>query len=230
MRRDIIFQLRTTAQSPARLAQNSRDTLNLMPSPQVDPGLVDALVQRLGEGDRPSLDRLVELVYRDLHRMADRLLRDEPQENRTRPTSLVNDLYMELQRQQAIHAEDANHFFHIAGYLMRQILVTRARRRTSQRRGSGQTPLPLTESHFAASQFAASAWETEPEMLLALDTALDRLDAIEPIKARIVEMRYFGDLSVEETARALSLSTATVKRHWAVARLWLFDHLQRRQG
>lgn len=190
---------------------------------QVDPGLVDTLVHRLGEGDRPSLDRLVELVYRDLHRMADRLLKDEPEANQTRPTSLVNDLYLELQRQRVIEAESANHFFHIAGYLMRQILVTRARRRTSQRRGSGAHCLPLEES-----MDGGSVWASEPETLLALDQALDRLEAIDPVKARVVELRYFGDLSVDETARALDLSAATVKRHWAVARLWLFDHLQTR--
>lgn len=184
---------------------------------------MDTLVQRLGEGDRPSLDRLVELVYRDLHRMADRLLKDEPEANQTRPTSLVNDLYLELQRQRVVEAESANHFFHIAGYLMRQILVTRARRRTSQRRGSGVHCLPLEES-----MDGASVWVSEPETLLALDQALDRLEAIDPVKARVVELRYFGDLSVEETARALDLSSATVKRHWAVARLWLFDHLQTR--
>lgn len=190
---------------------------------QVDPGLMDTLVQRLGEGDRPSLDRLVELVYRDLHRMADRLLRDEPEANQTRPTSLVNDLYLELQRQRVVEAESASHFFHIAGYLMRQILVTRARRRAAQCRGSGVACLPLEES-----MEAASVWISEPETLLALDQALDRLETIDPVKARVVELRYFGDLSVDETARALDLSTATVKRHWAVARLWLFDHLQTR--
>jgi RNA polymerase sigma factor (TIGR02999 family) len=188
---------------------------------QVDPGLMDTLVQRLGEGDRPSLDHLIELVYRDLHRMADRLLKDEPEANQTRPTSLVNDLYLELQRQRVIEAESANHFFHIAGYLMRQILVTRARRRTSQRRGSGARCELLDES-----MEGASVWISEPETLLALDQALDRLEAIDPVKARVVELRYFGDLSVDETARALDLSSATVKRHWAVARLWLFDHLQ----
>lgn len=196
-----------------------------MNSPQVDPGLVDSLVQRLGDGDRPALDRLVELVYRDLHRMADRLLRDEPEANRTRPTSLVNDLYLELQRQQVIRAEDATHFFHIAGYLMRQILVGRARKRASQKRGAGQTVLPLTANHEVA-----PVWETDAETVLALDTALDRLEAMEPIKARIVELRYFGELSIEETAKALGISTATVKRHWAVARLWLYDHLQREPG
>jgi RNA polymerase sigma factor (TIGR02999 family) len=190
---------------------------------QVDPGLMDTLVQRLGEGDRPSLDHLIELVYRDLHRMADRLLKDEPEANQTRPTSLVNDLYLELQRQRVIEAESANHFFHIAGYLMRQILVTRARRRTSQRRGSGVNCQLLDES-----MEGASVWASEPETLLALDQALDRLEAIDPVKARVVELRYFGDLSVDETARALDLSSATVKRHWAVARLWLFDHLQTR--
>ncbi len=196
-----------------------------MPPPQIDQDLVDALVRRLGDGDRPSLDRLIELVYRDLHRMADRLLRDEPEANRTRPTSLVHDLYVELQRQEVIEADGANHFFHIAGYLMRQILVSRARRRATQRRGSGIADLPLMEQ--AQNR---SVWDAQPETLLALDTALDRLEAIEPVKARIVEMRYFGDLSVEETARALGVSTATVKRHWAVARLWLYDHLQNRAG
>jgi RNA polymerase sigma factor (TIGR02999 family) len=194
----------------------------MIPS-RVDPGFVETLVQRLGEGDRPSLDRLVELVYRDLHRMADRLLRDEPEANRTRPTSLVNDLYLELQRQRVIEAENASHFFHIAGYLMRQILVSRARRRNSQRRGAGVSPFPLEES-----MEAEPIWASDPETLLALDRALDRLEAIDPVKARVVEMRYFGDLSVEETARALGLSPATIKRHWAVARLWLFDHLQAR--
>ena len=73
-----------------------------------------------------------------------------------------------------------------------------------------------------------SVWISEPETLLALDRALDRLEHIDPVKARVVELRYFGDLSVEETARALDISAATVKRHWAVARLWLFDHLQTR--
>lgn len=193
-----------------------------MNSPQVDPGLVDTLVQRLGEGDRPALDRLVELVYRDLHRMADRLLRDEPEANRTRPTSLVNDLYLELERQQLIRAENATHFFHIAGYLMRQILVSRARKRARQKRGAGQAPLPMSDG-----QDVAPVWETNPETILALDTALDRLDAMEPLKARIVELRYFAELSVDETAKALGVSAATVKRHWAVARLWLFDYLQR---
>lgn len=203
--------------------QNSRGTLFCMIPSRVDPGFVETLVQRLGEGDRPSLDRLVELVYRDLHRMADRLLRDEPEANRTRPTSLVNDLYLELQRQRVIEAENASHFFHIAGYLMRQILVSRARRRNSQRRGAGVSPFPLEES-----MEAEPIWASDPETLLALDRALDRLEAIDPVKARVVEMRYFGDLSVEETARALGLSPATIKRHWAVARLWLFDHLQAR--
>jgi len=193
----------------------------LVSSPVLDPGLVDALARRLGKGDRPTLDRLVELVYRDLHRLAARLLQSEPDANRTRPTSLVNDLYLELQRQNVIHSGDASHFFHIAGYLMRQILVSRARKRASQKRGAGLSPVPL-DLH----DHLAPAWETPAETVLALNTALDRLEAVEPLKARIVELRYFGDLSVEETAQALQISPASVKRHWAVARLWLFDQLR----
>jgi RNA polymerase sigma factor (TIGR02999 family) len=188
---------------------------------EVNSATLELLLHRLGAGDRLALDDLVALVYRDLHRMADHLLRRESTEVRTRPTSLVNDLYLELQRQRAIEAENAAHFFHIAGYLMRQILVARARRRASLKRGAGRQAVALQDA-----PPTASVWDEEPETLLALDAALDRLETFDPLKSRIVELRYFSDLSIEETARALSLSPATVKRHWSVARLWLFDQLQ----
>lgn len=194
-----------------------------MASGNLHPKLLEPLLQRLGAGDRPALDDLIGLVYRDLHRMAGQILRHEGTTARTRPTSLVNDLYLELERQGAVQAENTGHFLQIAGYLMRQILVTRARRRTSLKRGAGQQVLQLSDA-----ADTPSPWDTAPETLIALDEALARLEEVDPVKARIVELRFFGDLSVDETARALALSPATVKRHWAVARLWLFDQLQPR--
>lgn len=194
-----------------------------MASGDLHPKLLEPLLERLGAGDRPALDDLVGLVYRDLHRMAGQILRREDTTARTRPTSLVNDLYLELERQGAVHADNTGHFLQIAGYLMRQILVTRARRRTSLKRGAGHHAVELTQA-----AGTPSPWDTAPDTLIALDEALAKLEAVDPVKARIVELRFFGDLSVEETARALELSPATVKRHWAVARLWLFDQLQPR--
>jgi RNA polymerase sigma factor (TIGR02999 family) len=194
----------------------------MMVAGDLNPRILDPLLQRLGAGDRPALDELVALVYRDLHRMAGNLLRREAATGRTRPTSLVNDLYLELQRQGAVVAGGAGHFFQIAGYLMRQILVNRARRRGSQKRGAGQEISALDGG--ALDQ--RDPWAAQPETLLALDGALEKLERLDPTKARIVELRYFGGLSVEETARALEISPATVKRHWAVARLWLFDQLE----
>lgn len=190
-----------------------------MRSGELNPAILQPLLERLGAGDRPALDDLVALVYRDLHRLAGNLVRGET--NGTRPTSLVNDLYLELHRQGAIEAENAEHFFHIAGYLMRQILVARARSRAAAKRGAGCQIVPLDQA-----PPAACAWDEDPDTLLALDAALHRLESIDPLKSRIVELRYFSDLSIEETARVLHLSPSTVKRHWSVARLWLFDQLQ----
>jgi RNA polymerase sigma factor (TIGR02999 family) len=188
---------------------------------ELDHKLIEPLLERLGSGDRPALDDLIAIVYKDLHRMAGHLLRREPTTGRTRPTSLVNDLYLELQRQGMVEAENTTHFFHIAGYLMRQILVARARRRASLKRGAGQQQVSITKA-----MGVASVWEEAPSAIVALDVALAKLENVDPLKARIVELRYFGDLSIDETARALSLSPATVKRHWSVARLWLFDQIQ----
>ncbi|BDC49872.1 DNA-directed RNA polymerase sigma-70 factor [Bryobacterales bacterium F-183] len=181
----------------------------------------ESLLAALSHGDRESLDRLMPLVYQELHRMASSVLRGESTTRRTRPTSLVNELYLELQRQGSLRAESQKHFFHIAGYLMRRILVQHARRRAALKRGSGRTDIPISD--FLASTVP---WEDHPERMLALNEALSRLSDFDPIKASIVDLRFFADLSVEDTARVLEMSPTTVKRHWAVARVWLFDQLQ----
>jgi len=183
--------------------------------------VADRLLAEWGQGDRESLDELMGLVYHELHRMATGVLRGEATTNRTRPTALVNDLYVELQRQGRLEAHGQKHFFGIAAFLMRQILVTHARKRKSQKRGSGQVLEPLK-----ATLEQNLDWREEPEMLLALNDALAKLEVMDPVKAAIVDLRFFGDLSIEATAEALDLSPTTVKRHWAVARVWLHEQLR----
>lgn len=183
--------------------------------------VVEKLLSRWGDGDRQALDALVDVAYRELHRTARKLLAGEAPGARTRPTSLVHDLYLELTRQGTLRLADGEHFLRIAAYLMRQILVARARRRGRSKREGGRARVPWSEC-------VERELHVEPalEQVLAVDAALSRLEEIDPLKARIAELRYFGDLSLEETARALNLSSATVKRHWAVARLWLARNLR----
>lgn len=181
----------------------------------------DHLLEAWGRGDKESLDQLMGLVYHELHRMAAGVLRGESTTNRTRPTSLVNELYMELQRQGRLATQGQKHFFSVAAYLMRQILVQHARKRTSQKRGAGVAAEPLSEMLDGQMN-----WEEHPERMLALNDALARLAEFDPVKANIVDLRFFADLSIEATAEALDLSPTTVKRHWAVARVWLYEQLQ----
>jgi RNA polymerase sigma factor (TIGR02999 family) len=161
---------------------------------------IDRLVDAWGRGDRDSLDQLMGLVYHELHRTASALLRGEATSNRTSPTSLVNALYLELERQGRLQARDQRHFFAIAAYLMRQILVANARRRCAGKRGANLQLLSLSDD-----LHQPFAWHDHPETLLALEDALLRLEQLDPLKASIVDLRFFADLSIAATAEALSL-------------------------
>ncbi len=183
--------------------------------------VAERLLEEWGRGDRESLDRLMGLVYHELHRMAAGVLSGESTTNRTRPTSLVNELYLELQRQGKLETRGQKHFFSVAAFLMRQILVSHARKRKSLKRGAGITPESLSEAIERGVD-----WEREPELVIALNDALAKLEEFDPLKAAIVDMRFFADLSVEATAEALNVSPMTVKRHWAVARVWLHEQLR----
>lgn len=190
----------------------------------MDYSVAERLLEDWGRGDRESLDQLMGLVYHELHRMALGVLRTESTTNRTRPTSLVNELYIELQRQGKLEARGQKQFFTIAAFLMRQILVTHARKRNAQKRGA----------HFSLESLSTVMeigfdWQEQPEMIIALNDALARLEDFDPVKAAIVDMRFFADLSIEATAQALNLSPMTVKRHWAVARVWLYKQLRASQ-
>lgn len=172
----------------------------------------------MGDRDRGALDEMLPAVYPELRRVAAAYLRRERPGQTLQPTALVNEAYVRLAGQHPRFHNRA-HFCAIAANAMRQILVERARARHAQKRGGGAPRVTLVEGLAASPE--------SPVDLDALDEALTRLAALDAQQARIVELRFFGGLSVEETAEALGVSTATIKRHWAVARAWLARELAR---
>jgi RNA polymerase sigma-70 factor (ECF subfamily) len=178
----------------------------------------DELVARASRGDRPSLETLMPLVYDELRRLAAHYLRSERPGQTLQPTALVHEAYLRLLKDRPDRWQNRAHFCAIAAHLMRQILIERARARAALKRGGGQPRVTFDESLPAA---AAG----RPIDLLAIDAALERLAALDADQARIVELRFFGGLTIEETAEAMQSSPATVKRHWALARAWLAREL-----
>jgi RNA polymerase sigma-70 factor (ECF subfamily) len=170
-------------------------------------------------GDRAALDRLLPLVYAELRRVAARRLARERAGHTLVPTALVHEAYLRLVEQHSAQWQGRAHFFGVAAELMRRILVDHARARAAAKRGAGQTLVSLDAAREPRGPGA-------PDVdVLALNAALDRLAELDPRQARIVELRYFGGLSVDETALILDLSPATVKRAWTMARAWLFREL-----
>ena len=168
-------------------------------------------------GDLAARDRLVALVYPELRAIARRQLANERGDHTLQPTALANEAYMRLSRLDRIDWQDRLHFVRMASRLMREILVDHARRRAAGKRDGGErVPLTLLEAT------AAPAGDID---LVVLDAALDRLGEVDPLRAQLVELRYFGGLTIEETAVAMEISPATAKRHWQVARAWLFEVL-----
>ena len=169
-------------------------------------------------GDRQSLDSLLPIVYQELRRLAASYLRRERPGQTLQPTALVHEAYMRLMKDRPDRWQNRAHFCAIAAHSMRQILIERARARGAQKRGGARPRVTLDEALVGGGELSID--------LLALDHALERLSALDPEQARIVELRFFGGLTVEETAEALGISPATVKRHWAVARAWLARELE----
>ena len=166
-------------------------------------------------------DALVPLVYDELRRIASRYVSRERPGQTLQPTALVNEVYVRLSAERARHFENRTHFLAIAARSMRQILIQRARARHAAKRGAAPQRVTLDDRNLGEAGRAGASAETGAVDLLALDVALARLAAIDPDQARIVELRYFGGLTVEETAEAVGVSPATVKREWAMARAWL---------
>ena len=184
-----------------------------------EPWQVTALLTRLRRGDQQAAEQLVPLVMDELRRLARYYLSDERTGHTLQPTALVHEAYLKLAGYQNLNWESRSHFIGVAASLMRQILIDSARRHRAAKRGRQFEQVSLDE-HRDFLQVERS------EELLALDEALHRLEKMNSRQSRIVELRYFGGLSVEETAEALRVSPITVKREWATARAWLRAELQ----
>ena len=180
-------------------------------------GDVTSLLTAWGQGDPNALNELMPLVYNELHRMAQRAWRGMNQGMTLQPTALINEAYLKLAGSGNTSFQDRAHFFAVACTAMRQILVNHARSHNTDKRGGKQITVPLDDVQPAVHQEAAE--------VIALHEALERLEALDPRKSRVVEMRYFGGLSIEETAEALGVSVITVNRDWRLARTWLMREM-----
>src|SRR5215210_2198688 len=176
------------------------------------PGDVTRLLQDLSGGDKAALDRLIPYVHEEPRRLARAHMRRERPGHTLQTTALINEAYMRLVGQE-VPWQGRAHFFGIASRLMRQILVDYARAQNYQKRGGGQQQVSLSEAAGAVGGRAAE--------LIALDDALERLAALDPQQARVVELRFFGGLTIEEAAEVLGVSHATIERDWRAARAWL---------
>jgi len=173
------------------------------------------------EGDEAALGRLMPLVYEELRRMAARYMRGEREGHTLQPSALVNEAYLRLADHRNMQWQGRAHFFGVAAQAMRRVLVDHARTRDSGKRGGGQQKVVLEEAALAA---------VEPEAdLVALDEALRELARLSERKARVVELRYFGGLSVEEAAEVLGVAPVTVMRDWKIAKMWLLRELSNRR-
>lgn len=172
-------------------------------------------------GDHSALDRLMLLVYDELHVLARRYMKGERGDHTLQTTALVNEAYLKLVGRQNSDWQNRAHFFGVAAQVMRHLLIDHARARRNARRGGSAVRITLDEN------VAASPGESVD--LLALDEVLDRLDAIDARKRSIVELRFFSGLSVEETAEVLGLSAVTIKREWLKAKAWLYRELNREE-
>jgi len=188
-------------------------------SPQQD---VTRLLVNWSKGDQQALEDLTPLVYGELRRLAGRYLRRERSDHTLQSTALVHEAYLRLVDQRNVQWQNRAHFFGVAAQLIRRILVDYARSHQTLKRGAGACKLSLDE--------AIGAPEKRDLNVVALDDALDDLAKIDPQQSRIVELRFFAGLSIEETAEVLKISPATVKRDWVVAKAWLYRNISGRES
>lgn len=180
-------------------------------------GDVTRLLLAWSGGEASARDELMSLVYDQLRHVAERSLRSERTGHTLQATALVNEVYVRLVDQRQVRWEHRAHFFAVAANLMRRILVDHARHHRAAKRGGGAPTVPLDRAVMVAPEPNAD--------LIALDGALERLAAIDPRQARVVDLKFFGGLTIEETAEVLNVSPATVKNEWSVARAWLYREL-----
>ncbi len=180
---------------------------------------VTALLMAWRQGDQQALGHLTALVYDELHRLAERYMRGERAGHTLQTTALVNEAYIKLVDSSRVQWQNRVHFFAVAAQLMRRILVDFARRRRYQKHGGNWQKVTLAQGFDVATNVNSD--------LVAVDEALSELATLDPRKAKVVELRFFGGLSLEETAEALNMSTDTVGRDWRAAKAWLTRELRR---
>lgn len=170
-------------------------------------------------GDQQALEVLMPLVYKELHRLADHYLRRERVGHTLQATALINEAYLRIIKQDEVNWQNRAHFFGVAAQMMRRILVDHARSHLYAKRGGGAQKLTINE--------AIDVPQQERDLdLVALDDALQRLEQIDPQQSKIIELRFFGGLTIEETAEVLGISPATIKREWNWAKAWLYRELK----
>src|ERR1700704_4582623 len=192
------------------------------PAPQGD---ITNLLQRWRGGDARALDLVTPLVYRELHQIAVRYLARERPDHTLQSTALVHEAFLKLVDQRRVDWQNRTHFFGLAAQLMRRILVDHARATGRIKRGAGVPKISLDDG-----TDAAGLGGPDPADILTLDVALDELEHLDPRQCRIVQLRFFAGLTVEETADAMKLSTGTIKRDWAIARAWLYRRIAAEPG
>ena len=183
-----------------------------MPTPS--PQEVTQLLADWGKGDRSALDKLLPLVHSELRRIAQRQMSQERPGHTLQATALVNEAYLKLAGQQGFDWQNRAHFFAVCAQVMRHILIDHARAHARDKRGGGAVKVSLNDALVVA--------EDQASHFIALDEALRRLESLDPQKGKIVELRYFGGLSVEEAAEVMNISPRTVRREWQRAKAWLY--------
>lgn len=186
------------------------------------PGDVTVLLRKLANGNDGAASKLVPLVYDELRRLAAGYMRRERKDHTLQPTALVHEAYLKLIEQRAVDWQGRAHFFGIAAQMMRRILIDHARKHMRDKRGGGAIPVPLDEA-------LAFAPEQSSE-LVKLNASLERLAQLDSRQSRIVELRFFGGLTVEQTADILGISAKTVKRDWSMAKAWLHGDMKTSHG
>jgi RNA polymerase sigma factor (TIGR02999 family) len=187
--------------------------------PEASLSAVSELLAKWSSGDREAFQVLIPLLYDDLHQVAHRYLRKARAGHTLQTTALVNEAYLRLEQHDHARFQNRSHFVAICALLMRQILIGDERSRRAAKRGAGGENLTLDSAN--------AVMKGRPVDLIALDDALNDLARLDPQQSRIVELRFFGGLSIEQTAHVLGISPATVKRHWSTARLWLHREMSR---
>ena len=180
---------------------------------------VTRILDRVQQGDPKAAEELLPLVYEELRRLAAARMAQEAAGNTLQPTALVHEAWLRLVGAPAQDWNSRNHFFMAAAQAMRRILMERARQKARLKRGGDQQRVPLEELELATN--------ADSETLLLIEEAMERLAKADPVKAKLVELRFFTGLSLEEAAQVLGVSTPTAKRYWAYARAWLFQEIER---